>query len=253
MTLERTTIPLYVQIADGLIERIESAELVPGDRLPSERELSKKLGVTRVTLRQALGLLEAQGLLIRKHGVGTYIANLKVEREADQLVPFSKGVKARGLQPGARVIKIEKVSASYGVAQKLNLEAGQAIFYSHRLRFINQEATMLEKYALPVQIVPDWDRQDLVNHSIYETLQSVYGIVMTTAVQSLEAVPATAYEAELLSIKVGTPLILEQRVGYDQNGRPIEFAKDLYRGDRFRFVSNVTLRSEAINGNGNSI
>lgn len=246
MTLERTTIPLYVQIADGLLERIESAELVPGDRLPSERELSKKLGVTRVTLRQALGLLEAQGLLIRKHGVGTYIADLKVERAADQLVPFSKGVKARGLKPGAQIIKIEKMPASYGVAQKLNLEAGQMIFHSHRLRFINQEATMLEKYVLPISLVPNWDQQDLVNHSIYETLQTVYGIVMTTATQSLEAVPATEYEASLLDIKVGTPLIMEQRIGFDQNGRPIEFAKDLYRGDRFRFVSNVTLQSETI-------
>ena len=89
-----TSVPLYVQIAEGLLDRIESSELTSGDRLPSERELSEKLGVNRLTLRRALRVLEDQGLLIRRRGSGTYVAEPKIEWQAGQLIPFTRGANA---------------------------------------------------------------------------------------------------------------------------------------------------------------
>ena len=110
--------PLYVQIAEGLLDQIESGELSTGDRLPSERELSKALGVNRMTLRRAPQLLEAQGLLIRRRGHGTHVASPKIERQADQVVPFHQGMKRRGYAPDARVVTFEKRRAEAGVAQE---------------------------------------------------------------------------------------------------------------------------------------
>lgn len=233
----KVTIPLYVQIAEGLFERIAAGELIPGDRLPSERILSEQLGVTRTTLRQALSLLEGQGLLKRMQGVGTYVANLKIDRHAAHLLPFTKGIKRGGFYPGAKVILLRQEVASVSVARKLNLTPLAPIFYSHRVRLVNQEPAMLEKFKVPMDVFPRFDQHDFNSRSVYEVIEEEYGIIITHADLSIEAVSATEYEAELLCIPKGFPLILEERIGYDGNGRPIEYAKDLYRGDRFRFIT----------------
>ncbi len=233
------TVPLYIQIAEGLLERIESGDLAPGSRLPPERELSRMLSVTRMTLRQALQSLEAQGLLTRKQGVGTYVAEPKIEREAGQLVPFTKGMKQRGHTPGAKLIKLEQRAANAIVAKQLQISVTAPIYYGHRLRLLNQEPVMLEKFILPVQQLPNFDNHDLVGRSIYTILETEYNIIVSQAEQSLEAVQASEYEANLLGVEPGWPLMLEERLGFDQNDIPIEVAKDLYRGDRFRFITKI--------------
>ena len=97
-------VPLYNQIAESLLDQIESGKLAPGSRLPPERELSEMLGVNRMTLRQALHLLQTQGLLIRRQGNGTFVADPKIERQAGRLISFTRGMERRGLKPGARVV-----------------------------------------------------------------------------------------------------------------------------------------------------
>ena len=236
-----TGVPLYIQIAESLLGQIESGELVPGDRLPPERELSRKLGVNRMTLRKALQMIEGQGLLVRQQGVGTYVSKPKIERKADHFISFTKGMERRGFVPGAKVLLLEQRPAKVSVAQQLQLAVSAPIYYSHRLRFVNSEATMLERFALPAHRLTDFESHDLANRSLYEVLETEYDIIVQQAHQSLEAVSATEYEAELFDIDLGAPLILEQRLTLDQNGTPIEFARDLYRGDRFKFVTEMAL------------
>lgn len=235
-----TRLPRYAEIAEGLRTQIESGELAPGQRLPSERELSRQLGVTRPTLRQALQDLESEGLLQRRLGSGTFVALPKIERQAGRLNPFTRGMQQKGLEPSARVILVETRGASKSVATRLQLAVGVPLFYCHRLRLIGGEPMMLEKFYLPAQLVPGFDRLDL-SQSIYQTLEQQFGITVQRAQQSIEAVAATKAEGQLLQIEIGAPLLMERRVGYDANGRPVEYAKDLYRGDRFRFLSDVEL------------
>lgn len=239
MRQSQTTAPLYIQIADALLKRIESAELVPGHRLPSERELSESLGVTRMTLRQALQLLEQQGLVERKHGVGTFVAQPKIDRQANHLVPFTKGMQKRGFRPGARLLALEQQFAEVSVARALQLAVSAPVYYLHRLRLINREPTMVEKIMLPAHRFPQLDHYDLAARSLYEVLETEYGVFIRYARQSFEAVAASKYDADLLNIAGGAPLMLEARLAYDQAGRPIEYAQDLYRGDRFRFVTEL--------------
>jgi GntR family transcriptional regulator len=229
--------PLYAQIADGLILRIQHGELAPGTRLPSERELSRQLGVNRMTLRQALQVLEDQGLLIRRQGDGTYVARPRIERAAGRLFPFTHGIRRRGYTPGARVVYFERRTAEATIARALNLPVGAWIYYSHRLRLINREPVMLERFALPLERFPTIERFDFTVRSIYEIMSTEYGVTISRARQSLEPVIATAYEAELLGVEAGAPLMLERRVTLDQKGLAVEYTKDLYRGDRFRFVT----------------
>jgi GntR family transcriptional regulator len=234
-----SAVPIYVQIAGTLLNRIESGELVPGDRLPPERELSEMLSVNRMTVRRALNMLEGQGLLIRRRGDGTYVAGPKIELHAGTLFPFTKGMQRKGYLPGARIITFEKKLADTSVATLLGLPVSAPVYYIHRLRLINQEPVMLEVTTIPAERFPDFEDFDLVSRSLFEVLETEYKVTVSQARQSLEPVLASEYEAQLLEIEPGAPLMLERRVSLDQNSYPIEYSKELYRGDRFRFVTEI--------------
>jgi len=231
--------PLYIQIAEALLDRIESGELPPGERLPSEREWSEQLGVNRMTLRRALQLLEMQGLLVRRRGNGTYIAEPKIERQAGKLVLFARGMARRGFVPGARVLTLEKRQATAVEAQQLKIPVAAPVYFVFRIRLVNQEPVMLERFTVPAQRFPGFEQYDFAVRLVSDVMEQEYGIAEVRARQSLEPVVASEYEADLLGIKAGAPLMLERRLGIDENDQPVEYGRDLYRGDRFRFVTEL--------------
>ncbi len=234
-----TALPLYSQIAESLLDRIESGRLAPGERLPPERELSQMLGVNRMTLRQALRLLETQGLLVRRQGNGTYIAEPKIERQAGRLISFTRGMQRRGYKPGARVIAFAQRPVEASLAGHLRLPVSAPVYDIHRLRLINEEPVMLERFIIPVQRFPGLDAHELASRSMYEIMEKEYKVSVSQARQSLEPVVAAEYEAKLLGVEPGAPLMLERRLSFDKENRPVEYGKDLYRGDRFRFVTEM--------------
>jgi len=241
MQFDATSAPLYLQIAESLLSQIESGELAPGHRLPSERSLSEALGVNRLTLRRALNRLESQGMIVRQHGRGTFVAEPKIERRAERLVSFTKGMQRRGYVPGAKVITLEQRPAEVAIAGRLGLPVSTPICYFLRLRSINQEPVMIEELWVPVHLFPGFEHQDLTGRSVYDIMESEYNVLMGKARRTLEPVITTEYEAELLRIEKGAPLMLERRLGFDRGGNPVEYGKDLYRGDRFRFVAEDAL------------
>ena len=233
------TVPLYIQIAEGLIGKIESGALTPGDRLPPERDLSEQLNVNRMTLRRALRVLEAQGLIDRRHGVGTYITAPKIDRQMDVVFRFTHGMQNRGYTPGALLISVEQIALDTAVARQLAVPPSCPAYRIRRLRTLNQEPVLLENYTIPQTRFPNLDRFDLQERSIYEIMESEYGIAIVRARQSFEPVIASAFEAELLKVRPGAPLMLEKRLSYDKDELPVEAGQDRYRGDRFRFVTDA--------------
>ena len=232
-------IPIYIQIAENLLERISTGELAPDERLPSERELSQILNVSRMTLRAALRVLDNKGLLVRRPGDGTYIAKPRIERQASKLVPFTESMSSRGFQASAKLIVFERRLAEVSVANNLKVNISAPIYYFQRLRFINQEPVLLETCRLPIYRFPDLEHHDLEQRSVYEIVETEYGVVPHHSEQSLEAVSATDFEAEWLGIETGTPLMLERRLVFDEQNLPLEYGHDLFRGDRFRFVTEI--------------
>ena len=231
--------PLYSQIVARLQERIAAGKLAPGTRLPPERELSQSLHVNRMTLRHALHELELQGLLIRRHGSGTYVAEPIIERQAGKLFSFTFGVQRHGYQPGAKIVRCVKRPVDTAFAARLKLRAAALVYDLHRLRLINGEPVMLERYTIPVARFPKLEQHDLEHRSMYKVMEEEYGVAVRQAHQSFEPVVAEKHEAKLLGIKCGAPLMLERRVSFDQNDQPVECGCDLYRGDRFRFVAEM--------------
>jgi len=235
----KTGVPIYVQIAESLIDQIVSGKLAPDARLPSEREMSQQLNVSRMTLRAALQELENKGLITRRPGDGTYIARPKIERQASKLEPFTAGMRQRGYQTNARLIVFERRLAEVSTAQQLHVPVSTAVYYFQRLRLINQVPVMLEKCTFPTSIFPGFEQFDLERRSVYEIFSTEYGVQVHHAEQSLEAVIASEFEAELLQVVTGAPMMLEHRLAFDARDKPIEMGQDLYRGDRFRFVTET--------------
>lgn len=227
----------YQQIADHIQDRIESGELQDGDRLQSERELSNELGVNRLTVRRAFNVLENRGLVDRRQGGGTYVATQPIERPASKLVPFTVAMPALGVKPGARIIAFDKEPADQSLADLLRISVGSLLYHVFRVRLADGEPAVIEQFFTSCQLFPNFDQHDHENRSGYEIMETEYGISVIRAEQSLEAVIATPYEANLLGISHGMPLMLERRLAFDKQNQPIEYGKDLFRGDMFKFVT----------------
>ncbi len=193
-----------------------------------------------MTLRRALHVLELQGLLVRKHGIGTFIAEPKIDRPMDIVFRFTRGMQKRGYTPGARLISIEQLSLGAAMSRELDVPSTSSAYQILRLRSINQEPVMLESYTIPALRFPGLDRYDLENRSIYEVLETEYAVTIVSARQSFEPVLANDFDAGLLGVRIGAALMLEKRVSLDQNHCPVEYGKDRYRGDRFRFVTEAS-------------
>ena len=192
-----------------------------------------------MTLRRALRVLEAQGLIDRRHGVGTYITAPKIDRQMDVVFRFTRGMQNRGYTPGALLISVEQIALDAAAARQLAIPHSSPAYRIRRLRLINQEPVLLENYTIPQTRFPNLDHFDLQGRSIYEIMESEYGIAIVRARQSFEPVVASEFEAGLLHIRPGAPLMLEKRLSYDQYNQPVEYGQDRYRGDRFRFITDA--------------
>jgi len=227
--------PVHLQIEEELAGRIESGALGVGERLPGERELARRFGVSRMTVRQALGALAGRGLIERGVGRGTFVARPKLEFDGRAVLGFTGQMERAGLEPGAQVLHAAAEPAPAAVAEALALEPGAEVAHVERLRFGDRAALTLEEACFPF---PDLAGLGLTG-SLYETLRECYAAGPVRATESLEAVPARREEAALLGVPAGTPLMLVVRIAYDAEGRPVEYARDRHRGDRARFVVDV--------------
>ncbi len=243
-------IPIYMRIVDTLIDQIEHGDPAPGERMATERALAENFGVNRRTVRQALDVLDRRGLVERIQGSGTFVSQPRLERGASEFFHFTERVRQRGSAAGSKVLNLEQVVPSSLVAQQLELSAGAEIYRCHRLRTVNGLPVLIETFALPVELVPGFELFDVGVRSVYEIMRTEYGIDVSYARQSLEAVALSEIEAQWLGAAPGAPAMLERRLAFDDRGRPVDFGTDLYRGDRVRFVTDAATVAVPLNADG---
>jgi len=231
----RTEVPKWAQIEDELAARIGCGDLRVGDRLPAERELCDKWRVSRGTIRQALDALAARGLIERGVGRGTFVASGKVEVRLHDVAGFTEQMARAGVEAHARVLRAAVLPAPEQVAGELELEPGAAVVRVERLRLAGRLALTLEDSWVPSGRFHGIEDLDL-RGSIYALMRDLYGRVPVRVVETLEPVVAQRHSAELLGVAAGSPLMLVERTAFDSDGVAVEFAHDLHRGDRARFV-----------------
>lgn len=236
--------PAYLQVAQGLAARIESGALEGGTALPAERDLAGTLGLSRVTVRQALALLARQGLLTRRHGSGTFVnapdpgAVTPPPRPLGLLTGFSDDVRSRGGVPGARVLSFEEGRPTGQEAMTLALSPQDRVYRLRRLRTADGEPLAVEESTLPAGVVGPLTAADVTDASLYALL-AARGLSPVRAVRHLRAVNAESPLAGWLGVPPGAALLATERVSWAASGRPVEHAHAHYRGDRYDFVMEL--------------
>lgn len=223
--------PLYLQVRQGLARMIRQGYFGADDALPSERALAEDLGISRVTARKALQALAQDGLVLRRHGSGNYVAP-QLEQPLTRLASFTEELLQRGFVPGSRWLRRTVGAALPADLVGLGLSPGAQVARLERVRMADDTPMAYEASTLPITIVP---RPEAVEHSLYAYLAE-RGTEPVRALQHIRAANATAAQAGLLAIPEGQALLFITRVGYLQDGRSIELTHTWCRSDFYDLV-----------------
>jgi GntR family transcriptional regulator len=238
--------PLYQQVEATLKEMIEGVVYSPGDQIPSERELSEQLGVSRMTVRRAIENLIHRGLLERRSTNGTYVRQPQVLRRVgkDFALGLTQLLKDEGVTPGSRLISFQTILAPLKIAEKLGLRLGEPVIVIKRVRLANDVPFCIETSYLPADYLPGLTAEDFThNASLYNILRDRYAVQMVKNDETLKLSFATPDEAGLLEMKSGAPVLLLRCVVMDQNERRMEYLVSVNHPDRVVFHSMSSLMS----------
>ncbi|WP_397545503.1 GntR family transcriptional regulator [Saccharopolyspora gloriosae] len=233
---EHGRVPRYYEVKASLVALVE--ELGEGASLPPERELAERYGVSRVTLRQAVGELVLEGRLQRRQGSRSVVAPPKLVQPL-ALVSYTEGVRSRGLRPSRLLVTSEVVAADPELAADLRIEAGADVLHIERVLMADGERIGLKSTYLPAARFPGLPAEFEPDSSLYAFLGERYGVVFAEARERVETVLSTPREALLLGTNPSLPMMLIHRVSQGADGLPIERVRSLFRGDRFSFEAHL--------------
>ena len=225
--------PHYRQIEQALRERI--ASLGPGARLPSDAELCAEFRVSRMTARNAMQRLAEDGLIERKPGRGSFVAEPPAHRRANRLMTFTQEMRRAGRVPSSQVLDRVIRPSTASEAASLGIETGQPVVHLRRLRLADDQPMALESTVLIDASSEGVMAADLATGSLHEALSRA-GIVLRRGRSTIGAAVATAEDARLLAVRAGDPLLVERRVIEDGHGRRVEATESRYPADRYGLV-----------------
>lgn len=229
--------PRYMALARELASLISSGTVAPGDRLPGERDLCRRFGTSRDTVRRALAQLREEGLIEADPQRGWFVSSTSVG-EPNALLSFSEMARARGLAATSRVVRQEVRRADLDEAEALGVAPGVELFEVERIRMLEDVPVSVERSRIPLAVAPGLTETDLSASSLYETLRAE-GAAPARANYTLQAVAADASLAPVLDLEVGAPLLKATATTYDDAGRRIELSDAAFRGDRYRFHTTL--------------
>ncbi len=235
--------PLYRRVADQL--RGEISDLPAGAALASEAALERRFGVSRITVRHALDVLAQSGLVERRRGSGTFVARPRVAEQLGVLHSWTDGMCALGLEPrtvDCAMLRVEPpdwVAAALGPVgggeTSARRETVETVWRIQRLRYAGAEPLCLMVDYLRAPYVPDLAELGLLGESLYETLERRYGLHLARVEDTVAAKEASAFEAGLLGVAAGAPVLHVTRVTYLQDGDPLGAATVVSRADRYEY------------------
>lgn len=236
---KRLPTPAYLQLGQQLARAIDTAILKPGTALPSERDLSEQLGLSRMTVRRAFEELAQDGLIEQRQGSGTYVKARPVEQVIDRVLGFTDEARHLGFSPGSRLIESTMLAPDDTVRRALELEPGSEVLRVTRLRTADSEPLAVQVAWLPTALASlslDVLRK---NGSLYKTIAKQFDRHPARARQTIGARLPTRRECSLLEIPRDVPVLALERTTFDTAGAPFEFVRSAYRGDRYRMALDL--------------
>lgn len=226
--------PLYVQIKESLKRQILDGEYGPHERLPSENALMNTFGVSRITVRQALRDLLAEGLVFSAQGKGTFVSKPKAVQDIHRLEGFNEAMASKGYETSARLISLRETRPPRDVQEALKLPRGADVIEVKRVRYLNREPVSVDTSFFPLAVGRRLFGRDL-SGDIFPMLENQLGIPLGAADIRLEARPAEEAVAALLHIEPGNPIMWVTRLTHSETGEPIDFEYLAFRGDAYQY------------------
>jgi len=230
---------------EQVLALIEDLEM--GAAIPSERQLSADLGVSRLTVRAALDDLVRDGHLVRRRGSGTFVSEPKIAQELT-MTSFTEDMRRRGMKPASRTLSLDVVPAGAQLGRFLHVSPSEPVVVVKRLRLADRETMAIETLHVREALVPGLSGDELEKHSFYELLRDRYGITIAGGVQTIEPTVTNEEESEALAVPLHSPAFLFERFTRDGEGNMVEFVHSIYRGDRYRIVTDLSTHPEAHDG-----
>jgi len=213
-------------------------QLAIGEAIPSERQLCVDLGVSRLTLRAALDELVREGYLLRRRGSGTFVSEPKIAQELT-MTSFSEDMARRGMVASSQTRDLSIVPAGARLGSILHVSPSEPIVVAKRLRLADDLPMALETLHVRASLVPGLSARDLEGDSFYELLSARYAIVIASAHQAIEPIVTNEEESAELGLPLHSPAFLFERATKSESGEIIEFVRSIYRGDRYRIVTEL--------------
>ena len=235
-------VPLYLQLANRILAAIEGKSIPQGSVLPPEGMICRHIGISKMTLRHAYSVLERQGYIEARQGLGTFVRSGRMEKKLPEMLSFSEEVKARGGTPSSKVLGLTVVSASHEAQVFFGLGTAARVYELKRLRFNGELPLAIEEVQLPEKLFPGIDKFQWENESLYGVIEQSYGIRLSRCDSEILAAPATRKQANLLNLGVSSPLIVINRRSYSADEVPVELSVTYYSGNGYR-VTFTSLRS----------
>jgi GntR family transcriptional regulator len=235
----KARVPRYHRIAESLRERIREGDLTPGMRLDNQRALARSFGVTLMTLRQALELLERENLIARRHGLGTFVAAPSIDYDILQLRRFAGDLSAQGEHVTTRMVGSRVAPADRRVTDALGLRPRGRAVAIERLRLVDGHPMSLQRSFLPLPLGEPVLQADLTVTPLIQVLEFKLGVTIERARESVSAVRLGRREARELGCLAGVPAFESERVSYDAGGVPVVFDRVYIPGDRFRITREL--------------
>lgn len=230
------SIPLYYQLENILREKIKSGEFRPGDPFPTEQQLVQSYGVSRITVRQALGSLEKDGLIVRTRGKGSFVTEKQNQLEPMKLTGMIEDIIAMGIKTKTKIISFDFVHPPKDVLDNLKLNEDQKALQIERIRMIKGAPVSYTISYIPFDLAKKITMKDLSIQPILNVLEKKCKIKISRGFQIIEATIADSRIASFLDVMTGSPLLKIKRTVFDINNKPVEYIIILYRSDRYHYT-----------------
>ncbi|RDJ99255.1 GntR family transcriptional regulator [Paraburkholderia lacunae] len=236
--------PLYEQIKAELRARILSGTYAAHTQMPSENDLCAMFSVSRITVRQALGDLQKEGLVFKLHGKGTFVAKPKAFQNVSALQGFAEAMSSMGYEIVNLLKHIRFIPATARIASRLSLPEGAKVAEIQRVRLLNREPVSLEVTWVPEALGKRLASADLVTRDIFLILENDCGVPLGHADVSIDAILADDEIVEALNVEEGSPVLRIERLTHDVDGTPIDYEYLYFRGDAFQYRFRIDRQKE---------